>query len=57
MKFNLTDKDLNVLKVVSIAAGGFTLIIALTMIFSLIQLKTIKPLDNPALALREGAVR
>jgi outer membrane protein assembly factor BamB len=49
MKFNLTDKDLNVLKVVSIAAGGFTLIVALTMIFSLIQLKTIKPLDNPAL--------
>ena len=49
MKFNLTDKDLNVLKVVSIAAGGFTVIIALTMIFSLVQLKTIKPLDNPAL--------
>ena len=49
MKFNLTDKDLNVLKVVSIASGGFTLIVALTMIFSLIQLKTIKPLDNPAL--------
>ncbi len=49
MKFNLTDKDLNVLKVVSWTAGGFTLIIALTMIFSLAQLKTIKPLDNPAL--------
>ena len=49
MKFNLTDKDLNVLEVVSRAAGGFSLIIALTMIFSLIQLKTIKPLDSPAL--------
>jgi outer membrane protein assembly factor BamB len=49
MKFNLTDKDLNVLKTVSMAAGGFSIIIALTMIFSLIQLKTIKPLDSPAL--------
>ena len=50
MKFNLTDKDINILKVVSQVAGGFTLIVALTMIFSLIQFKTIKPLDNPALA-------
>jgi outer membrane protein assembly factor BamB len=49
MKFNLTDKDINLLKVVSQIAGGFSLIIALTMIFSLIQLKTIKPLDSPAL--------
>lgn len=30
-------------------SGIFTVIIALTMIFSLIQLKTINPLDNPAL--------
>jgi outer membrane protein assembly factor BamB len=49
MKFNLTDKDINLLKVVSQVAAGFSLIIALTMIFSLIQLKTIKPLDSPAL--------
>jgi outer membrane protein assembly factor BamB len=49
MKFNLTEKDINILKVVGQVAGGFSLIIALTMIFSLIQLKTIKPLDSPAL--------
>lgn len=49
MKFNFTDKDLNIVKVVSQIAGGFSLIVALTMIFSLIQLKTIKPLDSPAL--------
>ncbi len=49
MKLNLTDKDLGVLKNVSNIAGIFTLIVALTMIFSFIQLKTINPLDNPAL--------
>jgi outer membrane protein assembly factor BamB len=50
MKFNLTTKDINMLKVVSQVAGGFSLVVALTMIFSLIQLYTIKPLDSPALA-------
>ena len=49
MKFNLSDKDINILKVVSQVSGGFSLIVALTMIFSLIQLYTIKPLDSPAL--------
>ena len=49
MKLNLTDKDISSLKVVSQLSGGFTLIVALTMIFSLIQLKTINPLDNPVL--------
>jgi outer membrane protein assembly factor BamB len=49
MKLNLTDKDISSLKVVSQIAGGFTLIVALTMIFSLVQLKTINPLDNPVL--------
>ena len=49
MKFKLTEKDINILKVVSQIAGGFSLIIALTMILSLIQLKAIKPLDSPAL--------
>ncbi len=49
MKFNITPKDTGILKVVSQVAGGFTLVVALTMIFSLVQLYTIKPLDSPAL--------
>ncbi len=49
MKLNITDKDISILKIVSQISGGFTLIIALTMIFSLVQLKTLNPLDNPAL--------
>ena len=49
MKYIFTTKDINMLKVVSQVAGGFTLVVALTMIFSLIQLYTIKPLDSPAL--------
>ena len=49
MKLKLTEKDISILKVVSQIAGGFSLIVALTMIFSLVQLKTINPLDNPVL--------
>src|SRR5674476_1168035 len=49
MKFKLTEKDIRILKVISQVAGGFAFIVALTMIFSLIQLKTINPLDNPVL--------
>jgi len=49
MKLKLTDKDIRTLQVVSSIAAGFTLIVALTMIFSLVQLKTINPLDNPVL--------
>jgi len=49
MKSKLTEKDIRILKVVSQIAGGFAFIVALTMIFSLIQLKTINPLDNPVL--------
>jgi outer membrane protein assembly factor BamB len=49
MKLKLTEKDISIIKVVSLIAGGFTLIVALTMILSLIQLKTINPLDNPVL--------
>ena len=49
MKLKLTEKDINILKVVSQIAGGFALIVALTMIFSLVQLKIINPLDNPIL--------
>ncbi len=49
MKLKPTDKDIRTLKVVSQISGGFSFIVALTMIFSLIQLKTINPLDNPVL--------
>lgn len=51
MKLNLTEKNISVLKNVSNISGIFTLVIAVTMIFSLIQLKRINPLDNPALLL------
>jgi outer membrane protein assembly factor BamB len=44
----LSQKDIDVLMGISRVAGIFTLIVALTMLFSLIQLKTIDPLDNPA---------
>jgi outer membrane protein assembly factor BamB len=47
MKF--TEKDISIIKGISQVAGGFTIIVALLMFFSLIQLKTINPLDNPAL--------
>jgi outer membrane protein assembly factor BamB len=46
---NLSEKNISILKGVSLGAGVFTLLIAFTMIFSLIQLKTIQPLDNPVL--------
>lgn len=49
MNFNLTEKHIKILKVVSQIAAGFTLIVAITMIFSLVQLKIINPLDNPVL--------
>ena len=49
MKFKFTEKDISTLKVVSQVAAGFALIVALTMIFSLVQLKTVNPLDNPVL--------
>ncbi|OFY67968.1 MAG: hypothetical protein A2V64_11710 [Bacteroidetes bacterium RBG_13_43_22] len=45
----LTEKETGILKVISQIAGIFTIVVALTMIFSLVQLKTINPLDNPAL--------
>ncbi len=46
----LTEKDISILRSISQIAGIFTVIVAFTMIFSLIQLKTIDPLDNPVLA-------
>ena len=49
MIVKLNEKDISILKVVSQVAGGFTMIVALTMIFSLVQLKIINPLDNPVL--------
>ena len=50
----LTEKELGILKVVSQISGIFTVIVALTMIYSLVQLKTINPLDNPAfIAIKE----
>ncbi len=48
------DKNMSTLKTISLISGIFTLVVAITMIFSLVQLKTIDPLDNPALvALKE----
>jgi len=49
MKIKFTEKDISILKVVSQISGGFALIIAMTMIFSLVQLKIVNPLDNPVL--------
>lgn len=45
----LTEKDISTLKVISQVAGIFTLVVAITMIFSYVQLKAIDPLDNPVL--------
>lgn len=49
MKINFTEKDISVLKVVSQISGGFALLVAMTMIFSLVQLKILNPLDSPVL--------
>jgi outer membrane protein assembly factor BamB len=49
MKITLTGKDINIIKIIGQIAGGFALLVALTMIFSFVQLKLVKPLDNPAL--------
>jgi outer membrane protein assembly factor BamB len=45
----LTEKDIKILNSISLVAGIFTMVIAVTMIFSLLQLKIIKPLDSPVL--------
>lgn len=47
MKF--IEKNREVIKGISIASGLFTLVIGLTMIFSVIQLKTLDPVNSPAL--------
>ena len=43
------EKDIKILRGISTGAGVFTLIVALTMLLSLIQLKTMDPLDNPVI--------
>lgn len=45
----LTVQDNKTLKIISQISGLFTMTIALLMVFSFIQLKTINPLDNPVL--------
>jgi|WetSurMetagenome_2_1015567.scaffolds.fasta_scaffold00001_288 outer membrane protein assembly factor BamB len=45
----VSEKDISIIKEISRIAGIFMIILALMMIFSLAQLKTINPLDNPAL--------
>jgi outer membrane protein assembly factor BamB len=47
MKFS--EKEISLFKDISMISGIFTLVIAFTMIFSLLQLKRINPLENPAL--------
>jgi outer membrane protein assembly factor BamB len=49
MKIKITEKDISILKIISQISGGFTFIVAMTMILSLVQLKTVNPLDNPVL--------
>jgi outer membrane protein assembly factor BamB len=43
------EKDLKILRGIGTGAGIFTVIVALTMLLSIIQLKTMDPLDNPAI--------
>ena len=47
MKFS--EKEIRIFNGISLAAGIFTVVIAITMLFSLIQLKTINPLDSPSI--------
>ena len=45
----ISEKDSKILNGVSQASAIFTLMVALTMLFGLIQLKVVKPLDSPSL--------
>jgi outer membrane protein assembly factor BamB len=47
MKFS--EKEIRIFNSISLIAGIFTVVIAITMIFSLIQLKKINPLDSPTI--------
>jgi outer membrane protein assembly factor BamB len=49
MKINFTEKDISILRIVSQISGGFSMIVAFTMIFSFVQLKIMNPLDSPIL--------
>jgi len=49
MKINITEKDISILRVVSQISMGFALLVAMTMIFTFVQLKIMKPLDSPIL--------
>ena len=46
-----TEKNIKTFKTISLVAGIFTVVVAITMIFSLLQLKIMNPLDNPAIAM------
>jgi len=46
---NFSEKEIRIFNRISLAAGIFTVVIAITMLFSLIQLQIINPLDTPAL--------
>lgn len=47
MKFS--EKQINLFRGISLVAGVFTLVIAFTMIFSLLQLKSIDPVNSPSI--------
>lgn len=46
----LEEKDIKVVRGISTGAAIFSLIVALTMLLSIIQLKSMDPLDNPAIS-------
>jgi outer membrane protein assembly factor BamB len=48
MMMKLGEKDIKILKKVSLVAGIFTLLVATIMIFAFFQLKSLDPLNNPA---------
>ncbi len=47
MKFS--EKDVRIFKGISLVSGVFTFVIAITMLLSLIQLKTLDPINSPSL--------
>ena len=47
MKFS--EKDVRIYKGISLISGVFTVVIAITMLFSLIQLKILDPINSPSL--------
>jgi outer membrane protein assembly factor BamB len=49
MNERFSDKGLNIIKAVRLISFGFAFLVALSMLFSLIQFKTLKPPDNPVI--------